>query len=333
MNYIMTGLKLFSVIFTLMLFSNDLRAQETVTDIDGNVYQTVTIGAQVWMKENLKTTRYRNGDIIGTTSPATLDISGQSAPNYQWAYAGAESNVAIFGRLYTWFTVTDNRNIAPTGWHVPTDAEWTELTSFLGGDSIACGKLKETGVTHWTSPNIGADNSSGFTALPGGNRIFNGSFYLKGDYGFFWTATDIDNIYAYARALGHQVTLIDRGSYNKKVGYSVRCIKDGITSVDDSKNGTQIPAEIKLNQNYPNPFNPTTAISYQLAENSNVKLQIYDTLGRCIKTLVNSHQGAGEHSIVWNGTDDANNPVSSGIYFCRVMAGEMSLQKKMVLVR
>ena len=123
----------------------------TVPDIDGNVYNTVTIGTQVWMAENLKTTKYRNGDLIGTTTPATLDISGESYTKYQWAYDGNESNVATYGRLYTWYAVTDTRNVCPTGWHVPTDAEWTTLTTFLGGESVAGGKLKETGTTHWAS--------------------------------------------------------------------------------------------------------------------------------------------------------------------------------------
>jgi uncharacterized protein (TIGR02145 family) len=123
---------------------------DLVTDIDGNTYRTVTIGSQVWMAEDLRTTRYRNGDLIGTTSPSTLDISGESAPKYQWAYAGDEGNVATYGRLYTWHASTDNRSIAPVGWHVPTDAEWVTLTEFLGGEAAAQGKLKEAGTTHWS---------------------------------------------------------------------------------------------------------------------------------------------------------------------------------------
>ena len=102
----------------------------SVKDIDGNIYRTITIGTQVWMAENLKTTRYRNGDLIGTTTPATLVIEGESAPKYQWAYDGNESNVATYGRLYTWYVATDSRNVCPIGWHVPTDAEWTVLTEF-----------------------------------------------------------------------------------------------------------------------------------------------------------------------------------------------------------
>ena len=126
------------ILNTLLLSSlglTGLHAQDklTVTDIDGNVYQTVTIGTQVWMKENLKVTKYCNGDVIGTTTPASLDISGEDTPKYQWAPNGDESNVAVYGRLYTWHAVTDSRNVCPTGWHLPDDAEWATLTTFLGG--------------------------------------------------------------------------------------------------------------------------------------------------------------------------------------------------------
>jgi hypothetical protein len=127
--------------------------------------------------------------------------------------------------------------------------------------------------------------------------------------------------------------LVDRGGYNKIAGYSVRCLKDAGTGVDDPTNRKQIPGEMKLNQNYPNPFNPTTVISYQLPVNSDVKLSIFNVLGQKIKTLVNTFQNAGEHSLVWDATDEKNNSVSSGIYFYKLEAGAMNLQKKMVLVR
>jgi uncharacterized protein (TIGR02145 family) len=103
----------------------------TVTDGDGNIYGKVIIGTQVWLTENLKTTKYRNGDLIGTTTPAGLDIYDEVTPKYQWAYAGNEDNVATYGRLYTWYAITDTRNVCPTGWHVPSDAEWLTLENYL----------------------------------------------------------------------------------------------------------------------------------------------------------------------------------------------------------
>src|SRR5262245_32163336 len=111
--------------------NNDDESPATVTDIDGNVYHTVNIGTQVWMLENLKTTKYRNGDLIETTTPATLDITSESTPKYQWAYNGEENNAATYGRLYTWYAATESRNVCPSGWHVPSDVEWTTLSNFL----------------------------------------------------------------------------------------------------------------------------------------------------------------------------------------------------------
>jgi uncharacterized protein (TIGR02145 family) len=331
MNTISIILKTFFITFPIMLFSFDLRAQEIVTDIDGNVYQTVAIGTQVWMKENLKTIHYRNGDAIpnvtGTTAWENLTTGACCH------YNNNSANAATYGNLYNFKAISDNRNICPPGWHIPTDGEWTELTTALGGDSIAGGKLKESGTSHWISENVGADNSSGFTALPGGDRILNGAFYLMGDYGFFWSATEINNTNAYARALGRQVALIDRGPYNKIAGYSVRCLKDASTDVNDPTNGKQIPNEMKLNQNYPNPFNPSTYIRYTLGKPSQVKLTIYDLLGQQIRTLNDSFQTAGEHSLVWDAMDEMNNPVGSGIYLYRLQTAEMTIQKKMILVR
>ena len=202
---------------------------ETVTDIDGNVYHTVTIGTQTWMLEDLKTTRYRNGDFIGTTSPATLDISSESTPKYQWAYAGNDSNVATYGRLYTWYAATDKRNICPVGWHVPTKVEWDILINYLGGEKAAQGKLKEAGTKHWNSPNTDATNESGFTALPGGNRWPNGRFLGLGDFTHWWTATEYesDPQMAWRRMLSKDAPVSNfKGSSGKGVGWLIRCIKD-----------------------------------------------------------------------------------------------------------
>jgi len=253
----------------------------TVTDIDGNVYKTVVIGTQVWMAEDLKTTKYRNGDLIGTTDPATLDISNESKPKYQWAYEGDENNVAVYGRLYTWHAVNDSRGIAPEGWHVPSNAEWKTMITFLGGEQAAQGKLKEAGTTHWCSPNTDATNESGFTALPGGNRDINGSFYGLGDFTHWWTATQYSTQFAWRRSLWNNAPMDNTGGYaDKEMGWLVRCVKDTPAQIYNMENGEQVPRQILLNQNYPNPFNPTTAISYHLAMNSNVRLQIYNPLGQ-----------------------------------------------------
>jgi uncharacterized protein (TIGR02145 family) len=200
----------------------------SVTDIDGNMYKTITIGSQVCMAENLKTTKYRNNDLIGTTISATLDISGENTPKYQWAYDGDESYVATYGRLYTWYTVTDDRNICPIGWHVPSDVEWSTLTTYLLGSDIAGGKLKETGITHWTTPNTGATNETGFTALPGGYRPNDGKFYNSGNFGFWWSSTSQSTSNAYNRQIYYHDTYLSKilTGIDKGNGFTVRCFKD-----------------------------------------------------------------------------------------------------------
>jgi uncharacterized protein (TIGR02145 family) len=197
-----------------------------VTDVDGNVYNTVTIGTQTWMIENLKTTRYRNGDLIGTTLPATLDIHLESTPKYQWVYEGNESNVSTYGRLYTWYAVTDTRNICLIGWHLPNNIEWTTLTTFLGGENVAGGKLKETGMTHWISPNTGATNETGFSALPGGGRDSYGGFFDVGRNGGWWSSDDYNTNSAWYFYLYNDYNNVNKPSDSKSNGYSVRCLKD-----------------------------------------------------------------------------------------------------------
>jgi uncharacterized protein (TIGR02145 family) len=206
-----------------------------VTDIEGNIYKTIAIGTQVWMAENIKTTNYNNGDLIGTTTPATLDISDEIGPKYQWAYDGNESNVTTYGRLYTWFAVADSRNLCPVGWHVPATAEWTILTNYLGGESdggasldnsVTGGKMKETGTTHWQSPNTAATNESGFTALPGGYRIGDGTFQSIGADGLWWSTSECDINSAYIRSMNYSVGNVVKYYNFKKMGGSVRCLRD-----------------------------------------------------------------------------------------------------------
>ncbi|MFZ4399452.1 MAG: FISUMP domain-containing protein [Bacteroidales bacterium] len=200
--------------------------QYPLYDIDGNGYDTVNIGTQVWMKQNLKTTHYRNGDNIGTTTPATLNISAESSPKYQWAYNGYQSNVATYGRLYTWYVVNDSRNLCPSNWHVPSENEWTILTTYLGDGSIAGGKLKEAGLTHWTSPNTNATNENGFSALPSGGHDYNGPFVNIGSYCTWWSSTENGIGNAWHIDLYYNNGILGKYQHNKCFGFSVRCLKD-----------------------------------------------------------------------------------------------------------
>jgi uncharacterized protein (TIGR02145 family) len=196
----------------------------TVSDIDGNVYHTVTLGTQVWMVENLKTTRYRNGDPIqNATSPELWVFSIAGA--YRM-YDNDESYADTYGFLYNWYAVNDSRNICPTGWHVPTDTEWNTLVTYLGGDNVAGGKLKETGTTHWISPNMGATNSSGFTALPGGSAYYDATFDRLGENGNWWCATEYDAGNAWYIVLAYYSGFMYNDYCIKTNGFSVRCLKD-----------------------------------------------------------------------------------------------------------
>ena len=197
----------------------------TLTDNEGNVYKTITIGAQTWMAENLKTTSYRNGDPIANVTDGT-SWAGLDTGGYCWYNNNAYTYKATYGALYNWFAVADSRNIAPAGWHVPTDAEWTILTDYLGGESVAGGKLKEAGWTHWNPIIPGGTNSSGFTALPGGRRFSTGEFIFVGDFGDWWSSTEDSATGAWSKNMFYYYSYAIRRSNHKYYGFSVRCLQD-----------------------------------------------------------------------------------------------------------
>jgi uncharacterized protein (TIGR02145 family) len=225
----------YSIIVIILLMMNDgitpLLAQ-TVTDIDGNVYNTVTIGTQVWMAENLKTTKYRNGEAIPHITDNTTWYNLTTGAYYN--YNNNTSYGAVYGKLYNWFAVTDSRNIAPTGWHVPTDAEWTTLTTYLGGESVAGGKLKEAGTSHWASPNTGATNETGFTALPCGYRLdTTGTVADTSHLSNFWSSSENIGSYnaAWFKSITYNTGALIRSYSDKRSGYTVRCVRDLLATV------------------------------------------------------------------------------------------------------
>jgi uncharacterized protein (TIGR02145 family) len=192
-----------------------------VTDIDGNMYSTITIGTQTWMKQNLKTTRLNDGTPIPNVSGGAW--GGLTTPAYCW-YSDDNSYSATYGALYNWYAVNTGK-LAPQGWHVATDAEWTTLSNILGGDALAGGKLKEIGLAHWETPNTGATNETGFSAVPGGSLE---------RYGFtginrrsrFWNATEFDAFDAFYRDLFFDGNPLYRYYSKKSGGYSVRLVRD-----------------------------------------------------------------------------------------------------------
>jgi uncharacterized protein (TIGR02145 family) len=196
------------------------------TDGDGNHYATVTIGTHVWMAENLKTTKYNDGsDISLVTDPTAWTTAGAA---YCW-YNNDIANKDIYDALYNWFAVDPSsnggKNPAPAGWHVPSDNEWTTLITFLG-ESIAGGKMKETGTAHWTNINAGATNESGFTALPGGSRFMDGTFESVGGDGFRWSSTAYDASKVWIRSLRYNYTYTLRYNCPENDGFSVRCVQN-----------------------------------------------------------------------------------------------------------
>ncbi|MGD1046423.1 MAG: fibrobacter succinogenes major paralogous domain-containing protein [Bacteroidota bacterium] len=200
---------------------------QTVTDVDGNVYKTVTIGKQIWMAENLKVKHYRNRKAIPLVTNNTA-WNALTTPAYCY-YNNDTSNIAIYGCLYNWYAVIDSNNICPKGWHIPSDSEWMELVTYLGGSSVAGGKMKETGTKHWADPNEGATNESRFAGLPGGLRGNGGAFWsgdINGGLCGWWdSAADGNKTYGWmVRYSNAKITRSQ--SHSNANGFSIRCIKN-----------------------------------------------------------------------------------------------------------
>jgi len=190
----------------------------------GGSTTTVTICAQVWMTKNLDVTTYRNGDAIPQVTDAT---AWANLTTGAWCYYNNDpANGPIYGKLYNWYAVNDTRGLAPTGYHVPSDGEWTTLETCLGGSSVAGGAMKEAGLMHWLSPNTGATNSSGFAGLPGGSRGSDGTFISIGGDGGWWSSTENDTAGAWYRYLYYFNSSVNSFYYDKTFGFSVRCLRD-----------------------------------------------------------------------------------------------------------
>ena len=204
-------------------------ASGSVTDINGNVYPTVNIGSQTWMQKNLNVSKYKNGDIIPQVTNAT-QWAALTTGAWCWYNNDSATYAATYGKLYNWYAVNDPRGLAPDGWHVPSDGEWTTLTDCLGGVDVAGGKMKEIGTSHWQSPNTGATNSSQFNALPGGDRDFsNGNYQSVNLAALFWSRSVYDSVYAISRQLFYERNRIEVYNENKRFAFSVRLIQNDLT--------------------------------------------------------------------------------------------------------
>jgi uncharacterized protein (TIGR02145 family) len=199
-------------------------ATGTVSDIDGNTYSTIVIGTQTWMAENLKTTKYSDGTSIPLVTDGTA-WAALTTPAYCWNNNDEATYKATYGALYNWYAVNTGK-LCPTGWHVSSNAEWTTLTTYLGGASAAGAKLKEPGTAHWTSPNTEATNETGFTALPAPSRDSGGGFHDTGGSGYWWATTQADLLNAWFRYLSYTGGAVGGGDLSKVFGFSVRCVRN-----------------------------------------------------------------------------------------------------------
>lgn len=216
-------------------YGNDLIFSTIFTDVEGNKYNIKIIGTQIWMQENLKTTRYNNGDLIGTTPSQTEDLTSAVMPKYQWA-----SSIAGYNRLYTYYAIMDKRKVCPVGWHVPTDAEWIKLTDYLTENRYGFNGNKNNiakslaATSGWyadpTAGNVGnnqfSNNKSGFAGLPAGGRYNNGTVKFVGYHGIWWSSSESSANFAYFRCIGYIPAQVYRGQFDKSYGLTVRCLKD-----------------------------------------------------------------------------------------------------------
>lgn len=221
MNYETRKYAFFICLMGVLIFG--CQKENGITDIEGTVYHSVTIGTQTWMVENLKVTHYRNGDPI----PKNTDVTGWDTLT-TGAYSNYDHNdnyAKAYGHLYNWYAVNDTRNLAPEGWHIATQAEFRELIANAGAEDAAGGNLKESGTAHWRSPNTNASNTFGFTALPGGTLTESG-FAGLGESGNLWSSTEFSEDYAYYFCLNHTTGRAFVAFQDKAIGYAVRCVKD-----------------------------------------------------------------------------------------------------------
>lgn len=310
------------VLTGLKILLSDLPAQ-TVTDFDGNVYNTITIGNQVWMKENLKVVHYNNGDQIPNVTNDTE--WNKSTTGACCDYENIPDNGVAFGKLYNWYALVDSRKLCPTDMHVPTDAEWETLTDYLAnngfgyqgsGNDIAKSIATTSGWKISNTPgNVGNDqtsnNNSGFTALPAGSRDHNGTFFNLGDYCYFWTSTELLRSNCLDRNTGYNKSYVYAYGCENTVGSSVRCLSDStVTKVNEERVEDYY-------QIYPNPAKERISISG--IETGSAKIHVFTYVGECIlKTEIERDENSINVSSFPN-----------GIYLIIITGNDWSVQRKL----
>ncbi|MDQ7817774.1 MAG: FISUMP domain-containing protein [Melioribacteraceae bacterium] len=305
--------------FSSLVFSQNPCPKLPAVNYGGKIYNTVHIGSQCWLKENLD---------IGTMIPVNQDGSNNGSIE-KYCYNNDINNCNVYGGLYQWNEVMQyastpgSKGICSTGWHIPTIEEFQSLANMVQNDGNA---LKAIGQG---TGNGSGTNTSGFSALLSGYRGNDGQSYYIGSHSRFWGSIENINFGANIIHLYYNVGNIGFGDGYKEFGYSVRCVNDNIfTSVFEELNQNQIPEGYSISQNYPNPFNPITLIKYSIPKFCHVTIKLFDLLGKEILLLIDEDKNPGNYEIYINGKDFA-----SGIYYYKINAGEFLQSKKMVLLK
>ncbi len=255
---------------------------QTVIDIDGNVYNTIVLGTQEWMTSNLKTLHFSNGDVIphNLSQSAWSNLNQSSGADY---YNNDSLIGSTYGVLYNWAAASNVNNVCPTGWHVPSNQEWTTLINFAGGSVTAGGPLKERDTVHWNYPNFNATNFTGFTALPGGLRHNTGGYQYLEDFGYWWTSSQgtANPSYGYNVKMSYADEVVLQYESNQRGGFAIRCLKNANVETIELKD------DFGLNL-YPNPAQSEVTISTTRLTLEGAKIMVYDARGSLVFTEVMS---------------------------------------------
>jgi uncharacterized protein (TIGR02145 family) len=317
------------------VYGNEIRFKaykaDAIQDIEGNFYNTLQIGSQIWMAENLKTTRYNDRTPVSyVTDNATWKNLNTEA--YCWYNNDSVAFKYLYGALYNWYAVSTGK-LCPAKWHVADATDWSKLIAYLGGTAIAGDKLKAAGGEYWCEGNSG-NNSTGFTALPGGYRYWeDGGFSYMQWGGGWWTSTgDLSN--GVGVGMSCYASGISENPGNKNGGSSVRCIKDsGELTTVTAIEADELSSGFSLI--YPNPFNQSITINYQVGANTLTKVQItvYDMNGRLVRKIVDEMMQQGCYSVNWDGTYNSGERASFGNYIVRLKADNLEEVRKIVFVK
>jgi len=291
--------KIFFVIVFAGISFIKLNAQ-TVTDIDGNVYNTVVLGTQEWMTSNLRTLHFSNGDVIphNFSQSAWNNLNQSSGADY---YNNDAVTGATYGVLYNWAAASNINNVCPTGWHVPSNNEWTTLINFAGGSATAGGPLKESDTAHWNFPNFNATNFTEFTALPGGLRHITGGYQFKNESGYWWTSTQgiANSSFAFNVKMSYADAAVLQYESNQRGGFSVRCLRNANSGM------IELNRDLRINLQ-PNPANNEVTLLTSNPEMQGAVIRLYslsgtlvlnDLMSESTKTLDVSSLPAGSYVV------------------------------------